>query len=438
MLAEQASQEADVIKGLLLSAEYNFYYSLAISAAYEELPRNQQRKYWKIITANQRQMQKWSKACSANFLHKYLLVAAEMARLRARVSEAMALYDQSIQAAHEHGYGQKEALASELAARFYLAQGRGKIAQVYLRDACRAYARWGGAGKVRQLQKNYPHLLSANCGERETEQLSKILIHALRLAHGGLTGHNTEMCAIRKAYKELAEETDPSVLLNSLLEIAIEHGGGDQGYVILEKNDKLLIAAAQDGVVHAGAAVPTRLEKSANLSRAIVRYVARTLESVVLNDAEQAGIFTQDSYFAKPRVQAIVCLPLLCQNISVGVLYLANTFMTGVFTPDRLEVLKLLAGQIACIQTLGTFFGEEAPDDAPDQTTRSLIEPLTGRELDVLGLLVDGMSNKEIAWKLQLTINTVKTHIVNIYGKLHVTRRVQAIIRARELKLLKR
>ena len=65
-----------------------------------------------------------------------------------------------------------------------------------------------------------------------------------------------------------------------------------------------------------------------------------------------------------------------------------------------------------------------------------LIEPLNDRELDVLGLVAAGRSNQEIADELYLSVNTVKWHARNAYAKLGVSRRTQAVVRARELGLL--
>jgi DNA-binding CsgD family transcriptional regulator len=61
---------------------------------------------------------------------------------------------------------------------------------------------------------------------------------------------------------------------------------------------------------------------------------------------------------------------------------------------------------------------------------------LTGQEIKVLECLAAGGSNKEIARDLGLSPNTVKTHIANLYGKLEVSRRTQAIGKARELALI--
>jgi len=78
--------------------------------------------------------------------------------------------------------------------------------------------------------------------------------------------------------------------------------------------------------------------------------------------------------------------------------------------------------------------GESVTIEMP--AVSNLINPLSQRELEVLRLIVDGATNKEIADELVLTVNTVKRHISNIFGKLHVSNRAQAIAQARELKLL--
>ena len=78
--------------------------------------------------------------------------------------------------------------------------------------------------------------------------------------------------------------------------------------------------------------------------------------------------------------------------------------------------------------------GERHPEDAT--ATQSLLEPLSQRELEVLKLIARGLSNQEIAGELIVSINTVKAHTKNIYGKLDVHGRMQATQRAQELQLL--
>ncbi|MCB9109302.1 MAG: response regulator transcription factor [Anaerolineales bacterium] len=72
----------------------------------------------------------------------------------------------------------------------------------------------------------------------------------------------------------------------------------------------------------------------------------------------------------------------------------------------------------------------------PTASHASLIEPLSPRELELLRLVADGRSNGEIAQELVVAIGTVKKHLNNIFGKLDVRNRTQAVARARELDLL--
>ncbi|WP_347489289.1 AAA family ATPase [Desulfoscipio sp. XC116] len=435
-LAEKAQKNIDAIMGFRNLAEYNFYYSLAIVAVYDRLSPGKKRKYRKILKKNQRQMKRWSDFCSENFLHKYLLVAAEISRLSGGSQKTMDLYDRAMQSARENGYIQIEALSNELAAEYYLAEGREKIARAYMVDACRGYWRWGAMAKVRALRERFPHLLAGIAPEERKYDPAKVLKSALRISSTASDSvGDLDLHAIRVELKKLSEETDPKALLKSFLEITVKNAGADKGYVLLEKDGELFIEALKESGRPAEVIVPVYLEKNNNLPISVVRYVARTLEPVVLNGGDQAGVFAGDPYIAQSRTKSIVCLPVLFWGMHVGVLYLENSLMAGVFIPDRLEVLKLLSTQMAYVKNMQPFI-EGDSTGIKDEMPGAPVVSLTERELEVLELIALGMSNKEIAHRLQLTVSTVKTHILNIYGKLQVNRRVQAVIRARELKLL--
>ncbi|MHB1293786.1 MAG: helix-turn-helix domain-containing protein [Anaerolineae bacterium] len=89
--------------------------------------------------------------------------------------------------------------------------------------------------------------------------------------------------------------------------------------------------------------------------------------------------------------------------------------------PDHAALYGLLAAPVA-------------PQHAPPRT--ALLEPLSERELEVQGLIAAGCSNAEIGRKLYIAVGTVKRHVNNIYGKLQVQSRTQAVARARELDLI--
>ena len=90
------------------------------------------------------------------------------------------------------------------------------------------------------------------------------------------------------------------------------------------------------------------------------------------------------------------------------------------------------------VATLLSAFGEKtgANPALHEGRSSSLVEPFTEREREVLRLLLEGASNREIARHLVISVHTVKKHVYNICGKLNVQSRAQAIVRARTLNLL--
>jgi LuxR family maltose regulon positive regulatory protein len=96
-----------------------------------------------------------------------------------------------------------------------------------------------------------------------------------------------------------------------------------------------------------------------------------------------------------------------------------------VYTDKLLEAFTNNATQLAI-----TDHSANSPVPQP-----SLVEPLSARELEVLRLIAEGLSNDAIARKLFLSTGTVKVHLKHIYGKLDVNSRTQAVARLRELNL---
>src|SRR5205807_7261982 len=113
------------------------------------------------LAAHHTQLEIWAENCPDNFENRAALVGAEIARIDSRDVHAMRLYEQAIRSARANGFIHNEALANELASRFYAARGFEKIARLYLQDARYGYVRWGADGKVRQLEQLHPYLRDA-------------------------------------------------------------------------------------------------------------------------------------------------------------------------------------------------------------------------------------------------------------------------------------
>ncbi|MCE9670289.1 ATP-binding protein [Myxococcus stipitatus] len=130
--------------------------------------------------------------------------------------------------------------------------------------------------------------------------------------------------------------------------LLIENAGARRGYLILKKHEGLFIEAegSVDGArVVVEQAMP--VESSTALPVSIIHYVVRTGETVLLDDATAEEPFSEDPYVRAARPKSVLCSPLLKQGSLTGVLYLENDATRGAFTPERLEVLRLLSFQAA-------------------------------------------------------------------------------------------
>ncbi|MGK7914409.1 MAG: AAA-like domain-containing protein [Prochloraceae cyanobacterium] len=262
-----------------------------------------------------------------NYHHKYYLVQAEKARFQGKTPKAMELYDRAIQRAREEGNLQEEALAYERAGEFYLDLGREEIAQLYTIKARDRYAHWGDKAKVEDLESRYPNL-----NPRSLIQTQQFL----------------NLTSVIKASQAIASEIVLEQLLENLIKIVLENTEAQTGVLILAEEGQLLIEAK--GSVNKDEVIVPRsipLEINQHLPLSLINYVQRTKEDVVLTDATHQSRFTKDPYIAKKQPKSIVCTPIIDQEKLVGLLYLENNLTTGAFTPERLEVLKIISSQAA-------------------------------------------------------------------------------------------
>ncbi|MGD1919429.1 MAG: AAA family ATPase, partial [Pleurocapsa sp.] len=156
----KAEKLLPIIRGLIPEAEHNYYSSLIMLALYLEATEQKQQEYRQKLKFNQKQIKNWANNCPANFLHKYLLIQAEIYRIEGQDLMAMELYDRAIASAGEHEFIQNEALGNELAAKFWTSRHKPDFARLYLKKAHYGYQLWGAKRKVDNLEANYPHLFS--------------------------------------------------------------------------------------------------------------------------------------------------------------------------------------------------------------------------------------------------------------------------------------
>jgi PAS domain S-box-containing protein len=318
------------------AAEARFYGALSNAASCDDASPKDLQQHVQALGAHYRQLAEWAENCPENFESRAAIIGAEIARVENRELDAERLYEKAIRSARTNDFIHIEALAYELAARFYAARGFDQIAHLYLRNARQGYLRWGAEGKVRQLDQLHPWLRQH---ERATGSASTIEAPVEYL----------DLATMIEVSQALSGEIVLEKLIDKLMRAAVEHAGAERGLLIVPRGDELQIEAeATEHEQDVAVRVRERDERlTVMLPESVIRYAMRTRESVILDGASSQNEFSADPYIVQRRVRSILCLPLINQGKFIGILYLENNLTPNAFTSDRVALLQVLASQAA-------------------------------------------------------------------------------------------
>lgn len=375
-----------------------FFYSLSFLALCNRWDE-QAKSAVSEVEAMQRRLKVWAEHAPMNYLHKWQLVEAERNRVMGRTTTASKFYDLAIQGAVEHAFVNDEALAHELAGKFYAGIGKELFASAHLARAHAKYLEWGALAKASQLESAYPALLAQVIESRRSAADAGDVTSEQRLDIG----------TILKASQTLSEEIQFDNLLEKLMRLLIENAGAQKGVLLLQKDNSLNVQArieADEIDMRQGQAV----EESTELSIGIINYVRRTHEKIVLGNAGADSRFNSDDYIQRAQPKSVLCIPLKKQSELVGLLYLENNLTIDAFTPAHTELLEILSTQIAIsLENAELYSGLEhkiaARTRALSQTNSELSQTLSSlrqmqkqlvesEKLASLGQLVAGVAHE--------------------------------------------
>ena len=283
------------------------------------------REHVEALTAHHTQLAEWAENCPENFQHRAALVGAEIARIEGRELDAERLYEAAIRSAQENDFVHIEALANELAARFYAARGFETISQAYLRNARYGYLRWGADGKVRQLDQLHPHLRPEETGaaadrhHRRAARTARPRDRDQGVASRLRRSRPRTIARYADAYRDGARGCRTRAL-DALARDRAAHRSGSHNRAAIRSSCDLCDEPATGAV----------------LPETVLHYVLHTRESVILDDAAIANAFSSDPYIRQRHARSVLCLPVSNQGHLIGVLYLENHLAPGVFAPARI------------------------------------------------------------------------------------------------------
>lgn len=317
------------------------YYAICCARLYHwTTDIKDKQNYRTKLESNLKRLDSWAKLTPDNFYSYYSLVEAELARVDSDPEKATIYYLKTIWHARAHEYVLLEALANEYLGELYCLEGYA-TAKGHFEEAYNLYCKCAARGKAKDLKARFSQFFQG-----ETRESNQFDVTSNRSTTGVAAA--LDLTTVIKASQALSSEIRLNNLLDTLMQIVIENAGAQRGALVLEQ-------AGRSMVVAEGSVEQTELklvdaialETSQTLPIALIHYVKRTKEDLVLYDAANEGTFTADPYVLLHQAKSILCMPIIHQGKLAGVLYLENNLTIGAFTPNRLEVLRLLTSQVA-------------------------------------------------------------------------------------------
>jgi DNA-binding CsgD family transcriptional regulator len=222
------------------------------------------------------------------------------------------------------------------------------------------------------------------------------------------------------------EVMDSEQSVKHLLENLMQKTQATYGAVLTEENSHIFLTheIMENQIVKLKE--PVHIAGLNNVPKNVVRYVSRTKSEVIIEDKASTGFFCYDDYLNSKQEFSLVCAPLIFTNVFSGIVYLEaeeeNCFTRRILGDISFYSSMLAAKRLSNNQGIAL----KTEDDLP----------LTKRELEVFKIIVKGNTNKQVGELLNISLSTVKTHLINIYSKLEIKNRVEAVEKAKEYDIL--
>ena len=274
-----------------------------------------------------------------NFLHLLRLAEAERAWAAGDFRAAALAFDAARREAGARRRPWHRALIAERTARFHLDRGLEHAGYELLAQARQEYLAWGATAKIAQLDWAYPALRPHAAAAHSAGQFGD-----LAYSRDAVTAGTIDMLGILSASQALSSETSIGRLHTRVTQVLGAITGATGVHLALWSEDQQdwLLPGPSGGTVPVSG---TGRETAVPLS--VLRYVQRTREPLVAGDPPRDDRFARDPYFADLPCCSVLAVPILSRGALRAVLLLENRLLRGAFTADRLEAVRLIAGQLA-------------------------------------------------------------------------------------------
>lgn len=353
LAAEEGIQRVIASGGSVFLLNYCFFNALAHLALQSASSPGESERTREQIETSLAKLKVWAETAPMNHAARYTLLLAEQSRVMGETEQARARFYRAIALAQDHRWLHDEALATERFALFLQGLGECEVARFFMAKARHLYQIWGAEAKVSEMDRAFPNLRALALALGGNASAAASLEHPASMedtfSESAHSIQSLDLLSILKASQAISEEMVLKDLMEKLLRIVMENAGARGGLLMLEGERSLAAVArcSEDAREFTITLREDGAQAPVEFSQAIIRYVQRTHEVVVIEDASADNSLRSDPYITVRRPRSVLCIPILHQKKRAGILYLENELLANAFTPDRCKVLELLVVQAA-------------------------------------------------------------------------------------------
>ena len=369
---ETAYALAAVMSGCVaIDTSFRFTYCLTLLALLPDADEQEKAMHWEKIEQFRAQFTTWATHNPATFMHKQLLIEAEIARAKLENAEAVRHYAKALTDAEANGYERELALIHRLAADFWLGAGYPFYAKPHIETARYIFDRLGYVRVAEFIDRDYESAF-ATVDPASDGATKPYYLKARDYLHTTVSENNSalDIRSVLKAASALSEELVLERLLDKMLQIVLESAGGQRAVLLVPRLGTWRVEAELNllaPTTHESGFAPVDMDDTSTLPTMVINYVIRTQTEVSSGDGRLLKAFERDPYLKLQNPASYLCIPLVFKGDIAGILYLEHQTGHDSFTATGLNLLRLLSSQMAASLANATLFRQQSELNAAYQ-----------------------------------------------------------------------